>query len=62
MNIPQSKEHLTTDLPALNDLLREQFEALGVDFREEQIGSYHVFYDLSRRISPDELSIQTEDK
>ena len=54
--------YVTTDLPALNELLRQQFEALGVGFREEQIGSYHVFYDLSRRVSPDELSIQTEGK
>jgi hypothetical protein len=54
--------YVTTDLSALNELLREQFDALGVDFREEQIGSYHVFYDLSRRVSPDELIIRTEGK
>jgi 4-amino-4-deoxy-L-arabinose transferase-like glycosyltransferase len=53
--------YVTTDHPRLNDMLREQLGALGVDFREKQIGSYHVFYDLSRRVSPDEMDIQTDD-
>ena len=52
---------IRTDHPRLNDMLREQLGALGVDFREKQIGSYHVFYDLSRRVSPDEMDIQTDD-
>jgi len=52
--------YVTTDLPALNGLLREQFAALGVDFHEVQIGSYHVFYDLSRKVTPGELDIPVE--
>jgi 4-amino-4-deoxy-L-arabinose transferase-like glycosyltransferase len=52
--------YVTTDHPRLTAALRMHFATLGVRFREEQIGSYHVFYDLSRRVSPDELSIQTE--
>jgi len=52
--------YVTTDYAGLNAMMREQFAALGVDFREVQIGSYHVFYDLSRRVSPDELAIQIE--
>jgi len=28
-----------------------------VKFREKQIGDYHVFYDLSRKVTPDELDI-----
>jgi 4-amino-4-deoxy-L-arabinose transferase-like glycosyltransferase len=53
--------YVTTDYAGLNAMMREQFVALGVHFREVQIGSYHVFYDLSRRVSPDELAIQTDD-
>jgi 4-amino-4-deoxy-L-arabinose transferase-like glycosyltransferase len=53
--------YVTTDYPALNGMLREEFAALGVGFREVQIGSYHVFCDLSRRVSPDELAIQADE-
>ncbi len=49
--------YVTTNHPALDQLLREQFEALDVDFRETQIGSYHVFYHLSRKVTPDELAV-----
>ena len=49
--------YVTTNHPLLDGLLREGFTSLGVDFRETQIGSYHVFYDFSRKVSPDELSL-----
>ena len=52
--------YVTTNHPVLDELLREQFTALGVDFREEQIGGYHIFYDMSRRVAPDELDLQAE--
>ena len=52
--------YVTTNHPALDGLLREQFRALGVRSRETQIGSYHVFYDLSRKVTPDELMLQSE--
>jgi 4-amino-4-deoxy-L-arabinose transferase-like glycosyltransferase len=50
--------YVTSNHPALDDLLREQFTDLGVGFREKQISSYHVFYGLSRHVRPIELSIR----
>ena len=47
--------YVTTNHPKLDALLRARFEALGVDFREAQIGSYHVFYSLSRKVTPEKL-------
>jgi 4-amino-4-deoxy-L-arabinose transferase-like glycosyltransferase len=53
--------YVTTNHPALDGLLRERFAALGVTFREAQIGDYHVFYALSRKVTPDELTLQQEE-
>jgi len=53
--------YVTTNHPTLDGLLREQFTALGVEFHEAQIGDYHVFYDLSRKVTPDELTLQAEE-
>ena len=53
--------YVTTNHPALDGLLREEFAALGVDFQEVQIGSYHVFYDLSRKVTPGELALWTKE-
>jgi 4-amino-4-deoxy-L-arabinose transferase-like glycosyltransferase len=53
--------YVTANHPVLDGLLREQFTALGVDFREEQIGDYHVFFDLSRKVTPDELDLLAEE-
>lgn len=47
--------YVTSNLPTLDAVLRERFEAHGVSFREEQIGEYTVFHHLSRRVSPEEL-------
>jgi len=52
--------YVTSNHPKLNAVLREQFTALGVDFREKQISSYHIFYDFSRKVTPDELDIYQE--
>jgi 4-amino-4-deoxy-L-arabinose transferase-like glycosyltransferase len=50
--------YVTSNHPRLDTLLREQFTELGVDFQEKQISTYHVFYDLSRKVTPEELAIQ----
>ena len=49
--------YVTTNHPVLDGLLQEQFAALGVSYREVQIGSYHVFYDLSRKVTPADLAL-----
>jgi 4-amino-4-deoxy-L-arabinose transferase-like glycosyltransferase len=53
--------YVTTNHPTLDGLLREEFAALGVDFQEVQIGSYHVFYDLSRKVTPGEIALWTKE-
>jgi 4-amino-4-deoxy-L-arabinose transferase-like glycosyltransferase len=53
--------YVTTNHSALDGLLREGFAALGVDFQEVQIGSYHVFYDLSRKVTPGEIALWTKE-
>jgi 4-amino-4-deoxy-L-arabinose transferase-like glycosyltransferase len=47
--------YLTTNHPRLDALIRERLAALGVTFKEHDIGNYHVFYALSRKVRPDEL-------
>lgn len=47
--------YVTTNHPALDLLLRKQFAVLGVIWSEKQIGSYHVFYGLSRKVTLAEL-------
>jgi hypothetical protein len=53
--------YVTSNHPTLDKLMREQFSELGVSFREKQISSYHVFYALSRKVKPEELSIRPEE-
>lgn len=47
--------YITTKHPALDQKLRDGFTHSRVSFSEEQIGPYHVFYDLSRVVNPVEL-------
>jgi hypothetical protein len=49
--------YVTTNHPTLDDLLSKRFARLGVDVKERQIGSYHIFYDLSRKVEPGELAL-----
>ncbi len=49
--------YVTTKHPMLDDLLREQLDDLSVHYAEMQIGDYHIFYDLSRKVTPNELTL-----
>jgi 4-amino-4-deoxy-L-arabinose transferase-like glycosyltransferase len=49
--------YITTNHPALDALIRERLVGLGVALQEETIGSYHIFYDLSRKVEPEDLGI-----
>jgi len=46
--------YVTANHPLLDAVLRERFAALGVSYREAQIGPYTVFYHLSRPVGPEE--------
>lgn len=47
--------YVTFQEPYLDRLLRPSFAALGVSYREQDIGPYRVFYDLSARVEPWQL-------
>jgi len=49
--------YITTNHPPLNTLIRDGLNRLGVAFKEEVIGTYQVFYGLSRKVTPQELGI-----
>jgi len=49
--------YVTTNHPALDDLLRERLGDWGVHYAERQIGDYHIFYDLSRRVDLEEMNL-----
>lgn len=49
--------YITTHNPALDDRLKQGFHDLEVTWLEESIGDYHVFYQLSRVVSPEELGL-----
>ena len=52
--------YVTTKHPPLDDAIRAGLNRLGVGYAEHTIGDFHIFYQLSRRVTPDELSIYSE--
>jgi hypothetical protein len=49
--------YITSQHPDLDDWLRGQFRALGVGYREKQIGVYRIFYQLSWDVRPADLGL-----
>lgn len=47
--------YVTSNHPQLDGEIGRRLDNLGVTFREKRIGPYTVFYDLSRRVTPDDL-------
>jgi hypothetical protein len=47
--------YVTFQEPHLDRLLRSSFAAMGVSYREQDIGPYRVFYDLSAKVEPWQL-------
>ena len=52
--------YITTLHPALDGRIRAGLTQLGVAFQEKQIGDFHVFYALSRKVIPEELGLGVE--
>ena len=52
--------YITTLHPPLDERLRAGLQALGVAFEEKQIGDFHIFYALSRKVVPEELGLGTD--
>jgi hypothetical protein len=49
--------YITTNHPDLDSYLRNSFADLGVSWEERQIGDYHVFYNLSHLVRPEEIGL-----
>jgi len=47
--------YITTNFPQLDARIRDGLNRLGVTYAEQQIGGYHIFYDLSRKVTPEEI-------
>src|SRR5262249_48952018 len=57
-----SAEHpvfVSANLPALDAVIRQKLQAADIAYKEQAIGPYTVFYELSRRVTPGELGLQT---
>jgi 4-amino-4-deoxy-L-arabinose transferase-like glycosyltransferase len=49
--------YITTHHPPLDERLRNALAAQKIAYSEKQIGDYHLFYHLSRRVTPDDLDL-----
>lgn len=49
--------YITTLHPALDERIRAGLAELGVAFQEKQIGDFHIFYALSRKVLPEEIKL-----
>jgi hypothetical protein len=49
--------YITVNNPKLDAAIRDRLTEFGVTFKEHDIGNYHIFYDLSRKVEPEELGI-----
>jgi hypothetical protein len=47
----------TRQTPALEEKLRSGLSSLGVNWKEQVIGDYRIFYQLSRAVRPQELGL-----
>jgi 4-amino-4-deoxy-L-arabinose transferase-like glycosyltransferase len=51
--------YITTNHPALDERLRQGFSQAGINWQEETIGDFHIFYALSQVIHPQALGLGT---
>ena len=49
--------YVSTNLPALDAVLRDRFAEVGITFREHHIGPYTIFYDLSDPVTPEDIDL-----
>ena len=47
--------YVTSNLPALDQQIGQRLAKLKVTYQQKQIGPYTVFYNLSRKVTPDDL-------
>ncbi len=49
--------YITTNHPALDNYLRQQFSARDLTWKEKRIGDYLVYYDLSNLVHPQDIGL-----
>jgi 4-amino-4-deoxy-L-arabinose transferase-like glycosyltransferase len=52
--------YITTNHPALNETLRDGLSARGAKFAEADVGGFHLFYQLSEKVTPEMLGLPAE--
>ena len=52
--------YITIRFPELDDFLRSGFARLNITWQEKIIGDYHVYYDLSQKVTPQDLGFEFE--
>jgi hypothetical protein len=53
--------YITTMNPVLDEMLRSEFERLGVKWNEKVIGDYQVYYGLSEKIEPGSIGLGADE-
>lgn len=56
----QRTAYITTRHPELDARLRASFESLNIQFSETTLGDFHIFYGLSRPVTPQEIGLGIE--
>jgi hypothetical protein len=59
VNSSKKVAYITTHNPQLDIVLKQQLQEHGVRWLEHTIGDYHIFYDLSKVITPSEMNLST---
>ncbi len=54
----QKIAYITTKYPSLDERIRNRLKQLNIQWREEKIGDYQIFYQLSKRVNLYELELQ----
>jgi hypothetical protein len=49
--------YITTFNPNLDKRLVDEFRKIGVSWNEEQIGDFHIYYQLSKPVHPEDISL-----
>ena len=57
VDLSKDPVYITANNPSLDMYLNDAFNSLGVTWCEEKIGDYLVYYDMSRKVLPEEIGM-----
>lgn len=49
--------YITTNHPDLDQYLRDEFSGMNIAWQEATIGDYHIFYNLSQKVTPEQIGL-----